>query len=576
MKKERKYTQVAGGRFSPPVITLIALLAVAGISLCIRIALPYDQVFVHGSVFFKGIDPWRHLRIVDNLIHHFPHRISFDPFYYYPSGSGVGFPPFFDFLIATVSLIFGLGSPSQHTVDLVGAYLPAILGTLIIIPVYIIGRELFNRWVGVLSAALAILLPGEFLHRSLLGFTDHHVAESLFTATTIMFLVLALKGAEEREFSFSHLLKRDWASIKKPLIYTLLTGIFLAVYLLNWVGGLFLVFVLFAWLALQFLINHLRGKSIDYLCFIGVLTFLIASAIYFPLIGKSAPLPSMYRASLLIAILMPLVFGGISRLMASKAVRPYYPLALAGLAGIGFAVFHSADPSLLHSMLDRLRILSPFHGPTGMTVIEVHPLLLPYGNFSLEIAWLNFTTSFFISFISLGLLIHTSVRKESADKTLFLVWSVIMLVAVLSMRRFSYYYAINAALLTGYFSWWILDFAGVRKLQVKPVETVKFAKKAKGRKAKAREKVLRERRNTWIKVILSGVAIFFLVFFPNISKAKMIAQHPPLITEGWYSSLKWLKNNSPEPFGDPDFYYKLYPPRHDFKYPESAYGVLSW
>jgi dolichyl-diphosphooligosaccharide--protein glycosyltransferase len=37
-----------------------------------------------------------------------------------------------------------------------------------------------------------------------------------------------------------------------------------------------------------------------------------------------------------------------------------------------------------------------------------------------------------------------------------------------------------------------------------------------------------------------------------------------------------LKDNSPEHFGDPNFYYELYPPQDKFEYPETAYGVMSW
>ncbi|PJB49989.1 MAG: hypothetical protein CO103_03600, partial [Chloroflexi bacterium CG_4_9_14_3_um_filter_45_9] len=69
---------------------------------------------------------------------------------------------------------------------------------------------------------------------------------------------------------------RNWAIITKPLIYTLLAGIFLGIYLLTWVGGLLLVFIIFAWLVIQFLIEHLSGKSTDYLGIIGVILFLIA------------------------------------------------------------------------------------------------------------------------------------------------------------------------------------------------------------------------------------------------------------------------------------------------------------
>ena len=445
------------GRLPPAAIAGIILAILCGISLYIRIALPYDQVFVNGSVWFRGTDAWYHMRLVDNLLQHFPHRIFFDPYTFYPHGVIVSWPPFFDWLVAGIAWLVGLGSPSQNTIDVVGAYLPPILGTLTIIPVYFIGKELFNRWMGIISAVLVATLPGEFLNRSLLGFADHHVAESLFTTVTVLFLILAVKRAKEREISFRHLLNKNWALITKPLIYILLAGIFLGIYLLTWIGGLLLMFIIFAWLVIQFIIDHLRGKSTDYLCIIGTLFFLIASVIFLPFLGKGG-LDAICRVSLVIAIVMPLVLSGISKLMSSKTIKPgYYPLALLGLAAISFAIFHAINPSLLHSMLSRFSIFTP--AGAALTILEVHPLLFPYGHFSLQIAWLNFTTTFFISFISFGWLIYRNIKEESADKTLFLIWSVIMLIAVLGQRRFSYYYAINAALLTGYFSWRILDFA---------------------------------------------------------------------------------------------------------------------
>ena len=53
MEKEGQDTRIKESRLSPPVITLIALLVIAGISLFIRIVLPYDQVFVDGAVYFN-------------------------------------------------------------------------------------------------------------------------------------------------------------------------------------------------------------------------------------------------------------------------------------------------------------------------------------------------------------------------------------------------------------------------------------------------------------------------------------------------------------------------------------------
>jgi len=257
----------------------------------------------------------------------------------------------------------------------------------------------------------------------------------------------------------------------------------------------------------------------------------------------------------------------------------YYLLTLLGLAGIGLAAFHAINPSLFQSMLSRFSIFTT----TGvqLTIMEAQPLLFFNGKFTLQMAWSNFTTSFFISFISLAMLAYVVVKERSADKALFMVWSIIMLVAILGQRRFGYYYAINIALLTGYFSWKMMDIAGLRKLLTRSKEVVgvvkKFKKKEKKTREKAKPKTFMQPRGVWVRVIIVGIVIFFLVFFPNIPMAKTLAgSSNHVMDEGWYTSCLWLKENSPEPFDDPDFYYGLYPPRDEFEYPDTAYGVLSW
>ncbi len=579
-----------GGRrvkLPPVAIAGIIVFALCGIALFIRVYFPYDSVFSDGSVWFKGADPWYHMRLVENLIQHFPHRIYFDPYTFYPHGTVVGWPPFYDWIIAGAAWIIGLGHPSVHTVETVGAFTPAVLGTLTIIPVYFIGKELFNRWVGVISAAILVVLPSEFLSRSLLGFTDHHVAEVLFSTVTILFLIMAVKRAREREISFSHIINRDWAVIKKPLIYTLLAGIFLGIYFLTWVGAIMLLFIIFAYLGIQFIVDHLRGKSTDYLCIVAVLTFAIAFIISIPFLPKTAT-GTISWVSLIIAIFVPLGLSGISRFMAGKTFKPsYYPLALLAVAGVGLLIFWAIDPSLLHSMLDKFRIFIPREAG-GLTIQEARPL-------DITMAWSNFTTAFFIAFIALGLLIYRAVKERSTDKALFLVWCIVMLVAVFAQRRFCYYFAVNAALITGYFSWRVLDFAGLGKLLTKPREIVKTYT-TKKKKKKAKEKVSEKRflqpRATWIKVIGAGIAIFFLVFFPSIcpgqgfsfGKLEACASRGPVAVDpDWNSALVWLRENTTEPFDDPDYYYQLYdfPPRadhgfEDYDYPETAYGIMSW
>jgi dolichyl-diphosphooligosaccharide--protein glycosyltransferase len=541
--------------------------------------LPYDQIFVNGQVWLRETDAYYYLRHIENLIHNFPRFNAFDPFQFYPGGSPGLLRPMFAWIVAGITLLIGGGAPSQRLIESVAAYMPAILGTLTLIPVYFIGKELFSRWAGVIAAGLVVILPGEFLHRSLLGFTDHHVAEVLFSTSCVLFLIMAIKRARQKEITFGHILSRDWATIKMTLIYALLAGIFLGFYLLSWIGGLLFVFVVFAYLVIQFIVDHLRRKSTDYLCIIGTPVFLVAFLMLIPILGAEG-LDIIYAVSMSVAIAVPIALSVISRFMASKAWKPvYYPLSMLGLAGIGLVILHAINPDLLLAMRGLFIIFRP--GGAALTVMEVAPLLFPDGTFSFGMAWANFNTTFFIAFVSFGMLSYVIAKGKSADKTLFLVWSLVMLLAVLGQRRFAYYYAVNAALLTGYFSWKMLDIAGLRKLGAKPKQVVgtikKFKKRIKRTAEKAKYRTFMQPRGAWVRVIVVGIIIFAIVFLPSIPMARGMAAAPNFImNQGWQTSLLWLRNNSPEPFGDPNFYYALYGPRDEFDFPDTTYGVMSW
>jgi len=572
----------------------IILVLIFGIALSLRVWVSYERVFAGGWVRFVENDPWYHIRIVENLVHHFPHRIAFDPYTFYPHGQDVFFAPFFDLLLGFTTWIIGLGSPTQHTIETVGAYFPAVLGALVTIPVYFIGKELFNRKVGLLSAALIAILPGDFLARSLLGSTDHHVAEVLFSTTIILFLILAIKRAKEKETSFAHIRNREWRNIKKPLIYALLTGVALGVYLLSWVGGLLFVFVLFSGMVLLYLIEHLRGKSTDYLGIIGVPIFLVALIMTAPFLSQIA-FSNLYIMSLVVAVLTFPVLSGVSRLMEGRNIRrAYYPLALVGLGSVSLVVWRIIEPSLFHSMVAKLDVFTPDTG--SMTISEAQPLLYASGGtFSLAPAWDRFTTSLVIAPISLILITYAAVKKVSAEKILFLVWSAIMLAAALGQIRFTYYLAVNVALLSGYFCWripgWIsvaLGWLGFREHPEPKVDDGKREKK--GKSPRGKKPGIKKRRWQPNKVIsryfkpkhvyaLAIIVVFFLAFYPNIGKVRDMANITSGPNDDWHESLLWMRDNTPDPFQDPDFYYELYkkpPTGEGYDYPQSAYGVMSW
>ncbi|MFC1982054.1 STT3 domain-containing protein [Chloroflexota bacterium] len=341
------------------------------IALFIRVYFPYDKVFTADWIKFTGADAYFHMRLVDNIVHNFPNLLSFDPYFVYPGGSGVGVTRFFNYLLAGIIWVAGLGSPSPHTVDVISVYFPAVLGALCVVPVYFIGKELFGRWAGVLSAGLLALLPGEFVGRSILGFTDQHVAEVLLSTVTMLFLILAIKSAGRKQLTFGHLKSRDWAANTRPLVYSLLAGVFLGVYILTWAGALLFVFMLSVYFVIQFIIDHVKGRSTDYLCIAGFILFSVAL-----IVSLMVSQVTLYLVSMAGAILIPLVLSGISRLMVRVNVKPfYYPLALLGLGLTGLGLFYLVSPFFLSSMLSMFSIFAP----TGaqLTTIEMQPLLFP-------------------------------------------------------------------------------------------------------------------------------------------------------------------------------------------------------
>jgi dolichyl-diphosphooligosaccharide--protein glycosyltransferase len=563
--------------FASKPITALLLALLFGLALFPRVYLYYDYVFGSEQVRFTEVDAYYHMRLVDNMLHHFPQRITFDPYTSAPHGNTVGWPPFFDWLVGGSAWLFGLGSPSEHLLDVVAAYIPAILGALIVIPVYFLGRVLFNHWAGLLSAGVIAVLPGDFMARSTIGNPDHHAAEILFTTIALLFLILALKSAKSRRLTFNQLRQRQWSIVCQPLVYSLLAGIFFGIYLLTWVGGLLFLFLVFLYFVIQFIIDHLRRENTEYLALIGTPCLLITLVVTMPFLPQSSWLHRLYLPSFLVAILTPLLLAGISSLLVRRRTKPlYYPLIILTLGLAGLGVFYLVEPSLAKSMLGRFSVFVP--GGASLTIAEVQPLLLPGGSFSLSLAWIDFTTTLWLALIALGIIIGFIIKRNNAEYTLLVVWSLLMLAATLGQRRFAYYLAVNVALLTGYLSWRILDFA----ISWKSKKQTRKVARASRKKTRARAVPKRTRvAASYLRPALVGLVVFFVVFFPNIQLAITSAKQPAFpLSDDWNEALFWLKENTPEPFGNPEAYYQIYEPppswKDDYDYPDSAYSVIAW
>lgn len=246
----------------------------------------------------------------------------------------------------------------------------------------------------------------------------------------------------------------------KPLIYSLLAGIFLGIYFRTWTGAPLFVFIITLYFVAQFIADHLRGKSTSYLCMVGVRVFMATLLVY---LLPGGTIINNYVLYLLIAMGIPVVLYIISRNMVRVKLF-LFPLALVTLGGI----IYIAQPGIIANMINEFRVFFP--SVVSRTTSEMRPLIFPSGNFSLFVVLSNYTMSFFLCLIALGMLAYQAIRRGSNEVILLVVWSLVILALAMAQIRFCYYFAVNVALLSGYLLWRILWRIGLRNLSIKNEE----------------------------------------------------------------------------------------------------------
>lgn len=488
------------------------------ISFCLRTIPKLEAVFQGDFVNFQETDAWFHVRVVENLVHHFPHRMGIDPYSGIGPAEGLATGPFYDWVLGGIAWLAGAGHPSEGLLLWIAAWYPAVLGALIVPVVFLLGRRMFGATAGVCAAAVIATLPGHFLMVSSLGFTDHHVMESLLSALFLLALLDALEKPESN-------------------LRTALAGVALSAYLLTFVGGAFFVGIVVAWAAYD-RIRCLRPREEPPSPSRPLMvSFALAAVIVAPF-HKQLWMPYSIAVLLLGAAGIFLLDRWLvwCRGLARPRVVFFSGAALAAAGAIGTAI-------LLPSVLNALRSVVPFFlpayfGTTG-AVRELQALVLSPRGFTLTPAWSQFAGAYILSIVALVVLGELAVKRPRRGATLLFFWGAATFLLAMGQVRMTYYFAVAAALLSGYLV----------------------------------SRVFEEDARKW--VLWTAAAVFVVgVFVPNIARAVETGGLELGVSEDWKQTLAWLERSTPEPFGDPAFYYANYPA--EFTDPPGAYSIMNW
>ncbi|WP_370575821.1 oligosaccharyl transferase, archaeosortase A system-associated [Methanomethylovorans sp.] len=552
------------------LISLIIVSIAFIIALMIRIR-PAESVFLpNGFVRFSN-DPLYHMRMVEVLLHNYPQGIFYNPLTNYPHGVLIHFGPLFDHMIALTALVLGLGNPSSELVNVIGAYFPAVMGALIVFPVYFLGKHLKDKKTGVIAAILIAIAPGQFLNRSMIIFTDHHVAESLFSTLFILFFMLAVIEAKRVKLSLKMIQRKDQQAAK-PIVYAIIAGMMYAAYQLVWAGAPLFGMIIVIFAAMQYSIDHYNNRSTDYLGIVGTIAFLVGLILVLPFIRFDMGISIVHYSwfhllSALAAMLAFVYMSAVHKELLRRNVKPiYYPIALIITIPITLIALRLISPSSYGVITTTLTSFFKIQIGGMSTVGEASSIFYRGGAFTLSSVWSNFATGFFLSIIAIFLLAYSIKKNKRPEELLVLVWTLIMLLAIYSQNRYAYYYAINVAVLSGYFAAKVLDLTGWKKVEAAYYEKVKSVG----------EFPHFLRKNIKIAHLVAIFMLLLLVAYPSYSLAMEQSQYTSGANGYWLESLIWMRDNTPDPGMDFLKIYEAPESGERFVYSDTAYGVMSW
>lgn len=441
---------------------------------------------VGGDLLFYGSDSFYHMRRILYTVDHFPSTLWFDPSINYPEGLELLWPPLFDQVVAGAALLLGAGSP--RSVEMVAAVVPPILGSLTIISVYLLARELFGPRAGLLSALFFAINP-QHVSTSIFARPDHHVLETFILVNLVLLLALALKRGG------------GWPWLGAA------AGVFAAALAYTWIGaaayfGAFLAFIVIA----ATLDLHRGVSSRDALQVI-LLVFGVALALALPFWREGWMTPSFFAIAgvlLTTAALLSLAGPFLRKGVPWIALPPILLL----LGYLLFLSVYALEGWLgIHSLLGQ-GIGYFFGGALAWKVAEAVPLYdvirpVTVVGFNLTVAVLGFA--------------HLWRSDIDRCQLLFLVWTVSVLLLAIFQNRFLYVFSASMAVLMALF---FLRAAGIL----------------------AESGWFREDRK--ISKYMTSLLLLLLLLPSAASVAEVFSIRPAVVELGWDRPLHWLEERS--------------------------------
>lgn len=488
---------------------LLGVLAALILGLSLRLV-PARNALAGGGVQFYGYDSFYHARRILYTAENFPQTLWFDSYLYHPLGHPITWPPLFDQLVAAAALLFG-GSPGA--VEVAAAAFPPLLGSSMILILYLLAKKLFGIRVALLSAFL-LAIDSKHIARTLFGLPDHDPLELLLMLGAILLLAHALTDRD----------RGAW--------YGAAAGFLMAAVAYTWLGAPIYMIGILIYATIQITLDLREGADPGDAIAPLAAAFGAALLLLLPFRNEPWLIPSFVGA---LGSLVALgIFYGLSRLFAARGLpwQAFVP-SVAFLGYFGAILSYATDGGRwVNSLL--MEGIGYFFGSdlARVGVEETMPIFRVYDITSLPVLGLVFALG------GLGILI-LRMRAEGwrRDQLLFLLWACLATALMISQARFLFLFSISGSVLIS-----LLFFWGTERIR-----SWQLSQKVEPR------------------LVRAGIPVFLLLLLlPAAVNLPAVARYQPEISGDWSDSLDWVGENTPPTAG------------FDRPVEAAEYGILSW
>lgn len=516
---------------------LVFLAVILCVAAALRLWAPWDDVLGSARVNFLETDAWYHVRIAENQVRNFPHRVTVDP-YAAPNGQYVAVAPLLDVIVSTVVVATQGTAASTQYIERVAALVPAVIGVLAVAAVWALGTLAFDRRAGLIAGLLAAVLPGHFLDRTLVGFVDHHALEVLLSFATLASMIWAMRPDP-----------RSLIPDPRSLIPALAAGVCLGLYLLAWSSGAYFVAILAGWIVLVPLVGASRILIASAARASGITAFTALVIV----VGLQDPALFRYNTQLAslgaLLVVSALVWWLAGRSKSSGLSASFVALIFLLVASVTALAASVLAPELVRQITIDVARFRP--DPTRMAVLEARPLFLYTGNWEWMQPWTFFRSGFYVGLLAVLLLAVSTWKSGRLDHLLIVIFTLTNYLATVGQNRFGYYLVPASAVVAGWLCVRVLDWGGVPHAG-NPRTTVK--------------RWLPLQREVAVALV-AGIAVA-----PNLVPAALTTTRAGGMPEYWAATMEWFRTTTPEPFDAPGYYYARYGSAN----PLAKYTVMNW